>query len=329
MLAIVNANARRSSARSVVELCDALPKADVVFSRTVDEARRAFERHGGLQRPLLLCGGGDGTVTSLVNLMEHDRLGPPVGVLALGTGNGLAHALRSGPYLHALRRLPNLPLPPPTLHYDLVSVEGRRSHFAGTGWDARVIADYQRVLGVRGPIPRRLRESVLGYLYGLFRYTVPEEYRLLREQGQARVEITNLGPSAWTVDDTGRAVPLPGGETGRVIHEGPISVASAATSQEWGFHFRAHPHARLMPGWLNLRVYDRPVLEAVRNASRLWRGLHPQPGMHDYFVQRARMHFSRPVPFQIGGDPVGARTELDFSVAESGVRLVDWAQRPR
>ena len=28
-------------------------------------------------------------------------------------------------------------------------------------------------------------------------------------------------------------------------------------SPEWGFRFRAHPHARKKAGWLNCRVYDR------------------------------------------------------------------------
>jgi len=36
------------------------------------------------------------------------------------------------------------------------------------------------------------------------------------------------------------------------------------------------------------------------------------------------MRFSRPMPFQIGGDPMGERTEIVLRAARERVRLVDW-----
>lgn len=327
VLAILNANARRTTRRSVDSLRAMLPAADVVHTRTIDEVGEALERHRAGERRLLLCGGGDGTITSLLNLI--DAGGPPVGVLRLGTGNGLANVLKTGSFQSAITRLPAVPLPPPTVHFDLVEVDGQRSHFAGTGWDARILGDYKRNFADRTGRLRKVHESLAGYLYALFTITIPEEWKLLRTEGQARVEITNLGPPAYTLDADLRPVPLPGGGTGAVLYEGPTSVASCSTSPEWGFGFRAHPYARAMPGWLNLRVYDRPVLEAVRNMGHLWRGRTPQPGMHDFFAKRVRMRFSRPVPFQIGGDARGLREELELSVADAGVHLLDWQALPR
>jgi diacylglycerol kinase family enzyme len=328
VLAILNANARQTTDRTARELRLALPAADVVVTRSLEEAAEALDTHRADRRELLLSGGGDGTVTSLVNMLAEGRrpgtIGPPVGVLRLGTGNGLGNVLGAGSFTETMARLPRMPLPPPTVHFDLVNVEGKRSHFAGTGWDARILADYQRNYVDRTGLARRVHESLFGYLWALGKYTVPEEHAILREKGQAEVEVTNLGPPAYTVDAAGKVKPLPRGETGAILYRGPTSVATCVASPEWGFRFRAHPHARKKAGWLNVRVYDRPVLEAVRNMHRLWRGVHPQPGMHDFFVQRVRMRFSRPVPFQIGGDPQGMRDEIHYDLADSGVDLVDW-----
>jgi hypothetical protein len=36
------------------------------------------------------------------------------------------------------------------------------------------------------------------------------------------------------------------------------------------------------------------------------------------------MTFSRPMPFQIGGDGVGLREQIEYRVAKETVPLVDW-----
>jgi hypothetical protein len=36
------------------------------------------------------------------------------------------------------------------------------------------------------------------------------------------------------------------------------------------------------------------------------------------------MEFDRDVPFQMGGDVLGMRRELEFDLAEESVQLVDW-----
>ena len=71
------------------------------------------------------------------------------------------------------------------------------------------------------------------------------------------------------------------------------------------------------------------VAEATRNMFKLWRGQHPMPKMHDFFVERVRMDFDRDVPFQMGGDIMGLRRSLEFDLAEESVQLVDWRQLQR
>ena len=56
----------------------------------------------------------------------------------------------------------------------------------------------------------------------------------------------------------------------------------------------------------------------------LWRGAHPLPDDHHFFVTRCRFEFDRPVPFEIGGDLVGERTEVEMSLLEDAVPLIDW-----
>ncbi|MGZ6125434.1 MAG: diacylglycerol/lipid kinase family protein, partial [Myxococcales bacterium] len=107
------------------------------------------------------------------------------------------------------------------------------------------------------------------------------------------------------------------------LHQGPISVGAASSVPEWGYGLRAFPHARLKPGFINVRIYEGHVLDAVLNAVKLWQGLDV-PGMYDWFATAVRMRFSRPMPFQIGGDPMEERTELVLRAAPEMARVVDW-----
>jgi len=143
------------------------------------------------------------------------------------------------------------------------------------------------------------------------------------------VKVYNLGGPALTVDPRGSIVPVPHADTGALLYEGSAGVAGAATTPEWGFGFKAFPFAQAVPHRLSVRVYGAGVLEATRNMFKLWRGAHPLPKMHDFFVERVRMEFDREVPFQMGGDIMGMRHSLEFDLAEEVVQLVDWRQLKR
>jgi diacylglycerol kinase family enzyme len=103
-------------------------------------------------------------------------------------------------------------------------------------------------------------------------------------------------------------------------------VAGAATTTDFGFGFKAFPFADRVPDRLNVRVYAAGVLEATVNAVRLFKGHHPMPKMHDFFVHKVRMEFDREVPFQIAGDLLGNRREVEFEIASEHVQLLDWRQ---
>jgi diacylglycerol kinase family enzyme len=328
---MVNLRARRGSERIARALKAALPSARVLLSRSLGDLQRFA--HGLYDAPpeLVISAGGDGTALALLNTLRaargQARL-PGAAVLALlplGTGNGWANATGAPRFRRALvelarlarRRLSALPL----RRFDLLEIEGVVGPFAGTGWDAEIIDDFNAQKTEPGVLPARYRNGLAGYLQGLVLRTIP---RGLARGRPVDVELINTGEDAFTVDRDGRPVLLPGGEHGKVLYRGPASVCAAGTSPEWGFGFRAFPFAGAMARRLHLRVYGGTAAEATLRAPRLWRGEHPLTKMHNWLVTRCRAVFSRPVPFQIGGDRMGHREEVDFHLADDEIDVLNW-----
>ncbi|SEM22458.1 Diacylglycerol kinase family enzyme [Stigmatella aurantiaca] len=322
---LVNLRSRRGS--EVVEglVRRFLPRARVVLTHSVEEARAWIDQQLRPNPPsLLLAGGGDGTITGLVNEFHAQGLAlPALGVLPLGTGNAWAHVTGAPRPAKALQQLAAYgERLPPLRPFALVRVEGSLAPFAGTGWDAELVQDFKSQLASSGPL-RGTQAGLRGYLGALFSRTIP---RHVFGDGNPQVSLYNLGEPALTVDAQGAIRPLPGGETGALLYRGPAGVAGAATTPEWGFGFKAFPFAQALPHRLSVRVYSGSVLEATRNMFKLWRGAHPMPRMHDFFVQRVRMEFDRDVPFQVAGDVIGLRRSVEFELAEQSVQLIDWHQ---
>ncbi len=330
----LNGRAKAVTPKVVRALERALPEAQLLVCSDFEQARRHVQLMAEERPYAILVGGGDGTIARLLNELRRTWSGPlpTVGLLKLGTGNGWANAAGSVPFKKLVPLLPLLPRELPTSRFSLVEVEDTLCQFAGVGWDARILNDYLRNLDKRSSqlfmssFSTRLHKGLGGYFYSLFRITVPEELMLLLRKGPARVTVENLGDEAFVLDATGQPVPWAGftGKDPRILYEGPISVGGAAAIEEWGFGLRSYPFARAKPGFLNLRVYDRPVTEAVPNIPRLYSGHFPQPGMHDFFAKRARMTFSRRMPFQIAGDGEGMRQSVEFRLAGHDVPIVDW-----
>ena len=303
------------------------PRARLVLTRSLEEMRTWIAQHLRQDPPgLLLAGGGDGTITGLLNELRDQgvRL-PPLGVLPLGTGNAWARvtgAPRPATALAQLARLGERPVP--LRRYGLVEVEGRVAPFAGTGWDAEMVQDFkERLAGFpAGPL-REAHAGLRGYLAAMCTRTVP---RHMFGEGSPNVSVYNLGSEALTVDGQGSLRPVAHGGEGALLYRGPAGVAGAATTPEWGFGFRAYPFAERVPGRLSVRVYAASVLEATRHMVPLWRGQHPLPHMHDFLVEGVRMEFDREVPLQLAGDLAGLRRTVELRLAPESVQLVDWRQ---
>ncbi|AKT42868.1 diacylglycerol kinase [Chondromyces crocatus] len=328
---MVNLRARRGSER-IARACQAeIPSAQVHMSRSMGDLQRFTAALGDAPPELIVSAGGDGTALALINTWRASAGtvelpgAAALGLLPLGTGNGWANAVGAPSWRKALATLGDLVRRPasalPRRRFDLVEVEGLVGPFAGTGWDAELIDDFNAQKTGPGILPARYRKGLAGYLQGLFLRTIP---RNLSRRALAEVEITNTGEDALTVDEAGRVVPLPGGEHGKVLYRGPASVCGAGTASEWGFGFRAFPFAGVMPRRLHLRIYSGTAAEATLRMSALWRGEHPLPKMHNWLVTSCHAVFSRPVPFQVGGDRLGMREAVDYGLAGGHVDLLDW-----
>ncbi|MCP3168986.1 diacylglycerol/lipid kinase family protein [Myxococcus qinghaiensis] len=324
---LVNLRARRGSEGVGGLVQRFLPKARLALTRSLEEARHWISELRPNPPSLLLAGGGDGTITGLLNELRAAGVAlPAIGVLPMGTGNAWARVTGAPRPAVALKQIAAMrEVLPPTRPFSLVRVEGKVAPFAGTGWDAEMIQDFKDQLAAAGPL-RSQQAGLRGYLTAMFTRTVP---RHMFGSGNPRVAVYNVGEPALTVDARGNVIPVPGGEKGALLYEGPAGVAGAATTPEWGFGFKAFPFAQSVPNRLSVRVYGAGVLEATRNMFKLWRGEHPLPHMNDWFVQRVRMDFDRDVPFQMGGDVIGLRRSVEFDLAGESVQLVDWRKLSR
>ncbi|MGI5862088.1 MAG: diacylglycerol/lipid kinase family protein [Myxococcales bacterium] len=332
--ALLNGRAKMVTPKVVRALQKALPQATVLVSRDIEQARRQAGLIAEEKPYLVLCGGGDGTIAQLLNLLREQRFQPfpTIGPLKLGTGNGWANSVGAGDFCKLVQQLPRLPSQLPTQTFNLIAVEGTLCHFAGLGWDGKVLNDYLRNLDKRSSqlfgsrLALRFHKGLGGYLYAISRMSIPDEWRRMWTEGTPRLTLENTGQEAFTLDAHGNVIPWGGlaGLDPNLLYEGPVSVATAGTVAEFGFRLRVFPFARAKPGFVNVRVYAGGIGDALRTLPRIWMGRYPLEGMHDFFVKSARMRFSRPMPFEIGGDGVGERDQLELSVAPETVEIVDW-----
>ncbi len=317
---LVNLRARRAS-EAVVSACRReMPHANVLASRSLEEAQE-FVR--SLDAPdLVVSAGGDGTAVALINALRGaPASGSTIACLRLGTGNGWARDTGAPEWRRAIERLGGWRGELPRKRFDLVEVDGMIAHYAGTGWDAEIIDDFHAQKTGLGVVPRGSRQGLAGYLQALTTRTIPRHV-LSRER--VEVELINTGEDAIGVDDEGRPIDLPHARHGAVLYRGPISVCAAGTTHQWGFEFRAFPFAGLVPRRFCMRAYTGTALQAVRVSRDLWVGKHPVPRMHTWMLTRCKAVFSRAVPFQIGGDRAGHKAEVEYRLADEQVDLLHW-----
>lgn len=318
---VVNANAKRGGRRIAAQLGRALPGASVRMTRNAAELDGWLRSIQGSE--CILAAGGDGTCIALLNALDRvvpkgDPF-PTVGALPLGTGNAWAHALGARKLDWCVRALKKMDGAIPARRYAIFSCDGVLTFFGGCGWDAQVLDDYRQQ--VEQSPSSRIAKSAAGYLTAMLLRTTPKT--LLH--GRPHVLIENLGASVLVIDEERKLRPLDA-PPGTVLYEGMASVAGAATCPEFGYGFRAYPHAERLLDHMNVRIYDRAALGAIRDIPKLWRGEHPLRGMRDWFAHSVRMTFSRPMPLQIGGEAIGTRQTVEYTISDRRVSVLDWRQ---
>lgn len=321
---LINLRSRRGSSSLARTVREHLPGAPLGLTRSLEEARTFLAGLGkGDARPdLILSGGGDGTAVSLLNAFDREAL-PTIGLVPLGTGNGWARSTRSPKFVPAIRRVArHRGRPWPTRSFGLVEVEGVLSPWAGTGWDAEILSDYQRLIHALPPNAARYVGGFPGYMASLFGITVPR----MTFSARTQVRLINTGAPAIGVDVEGRAVPVDGGEAGAVLYEGPLGVCGCGTIEELGLGFRAFPFARRRADRMAVRIYGETAVGAARRIRKLWGGAHTLPNDAHWLLDSCRMEFDRPVALEIGGDVAGPRTVIEYKLAPQRATLLDWSR---
>ncbi|TNF24479.1 MAG: hypothetical protein EP329_24845 [Deltaproteobacteria bacterium] len=266
--------------------------------------------------------GGDGTVNRFINALP--TASPPrIGVLALGAGNGLASVTSGCIATDPLTDLRNYVLNPTTdsIRLSLCEAEGTRFAFAGLGLDAAALSDFRGLLGTvgkKGPL-HRLLNGRGGYLTAVFAVTFPR--RLFAKR--VHVRATNLGAPAHVVrlSDQGADVvaTLP---TGATIYEGPANATVLGTAPYFGHRFRLLPFAGLDPQRFHLRISAVAPTRLLAGIASIRKGTFSHPALHDFLVERVRLEYSEPVPYQLAGDLMGERQTLEVGVSPGAVDLV-------
>ena len=323
---IVNANAKRGGRRIAAQIARALPGARVKRTQSAEELTEWLRSINARSLKCVFAAGGDGTTIGLLNALNVvipvDQPFPRIGLLPLGTGNAWARtvgARKLGWAVHWLAERSGEVDKLPTRRFNLVECEGKLASFAGSGWDAQVLNDFRsQVEAAKGP-SKVGSKSGYGYLGAIAFRTVPKSVIF----GRPRVLLENLGTRGYKVTPDGRIEPLENLKVGQILYDGFVGVSGAATIPEYGFGFKAFPWAERIPGLINMRIYDDNAARAFSRIATLWRGEYV-PGMNDWFLESCRMTFSRPCPFQIGGDPLGERRSVDFKISSRVAEVLYW-----
>ncbi len=290
----------------------------------------------------VMCGGGDGT---LVNVMNHvfryiDEANewrtqrsrhfgerqtllpyPEFGILKLGTGNGLSNVVSAKNATEDLLKVLSGPRHN-AVEIDLIEAEGQRFFFAGQGYDARILNDYNAIKNwaARSKAMKRLTATAAGYLMAVLGKTVPH---MLRHGFNNEVRVTNLGDEGYFMDPVrgDRAIPV---KSGQVIYEGPAGLCGVGTAPFFGFGFTMFPFAGVRPGFMNMRVATCGPLKPLANLPSLWKGNWRDAEVLDFMLTKVKVESKNPVPYQHSGDGMGARDSITYSISDRPLKLVDY-----
>ncbi|MEN9799447.1 MAG: hypothetical protein RL653_3143 [Pseudomonadota bacterium] len=330
---LLNAHARRVSPQVVEALGRVTPSEDLFLSRSELDTRRIVQTVLERGYTTVFLGGGDGTFVGFVNeflnqvrrpRFAHATL-PRMGVLKLGTGNGLAgwvnaSPLAGGRFVEDVLRARAGEVPG-YRRLDLVEIDGKRAPFAGLGVDGQIINDY---LWVREQLAQGALKSVFtgpgGYFSAIALRTVPH---YLGNSVWFDCEVTNASSEdAYRLGHDGQVAEIipPGG----TLHSGRLMMAAAGTMPFYGYGVRMFPHAARRAGFMQLRLAAVTSLEVLANLHKLWNGSWRGDRIRDFHCKDVSVRFARPMPFQLGGDAQGYREELRMSVSSQPVELVDF-----
>ncbi len=319
---VLNANAGRVTPRLAKSIRSLVPADRLFFTESEAHAEDVFNHCIQRQYGTVFAGGGDGTIVGAINALQAlrgDAPMPNVGVLRLGTGNALAHWLGSGRPVADLQRWKAGQVHR-SVSMHMCEAEGTLFPFAGLGVDAAILNDYNEIKRrAQGKWWQSIAKGLTGYLIAGYLKTVPNYLR----RPSHRVRITNLGRPAFRIAPNGREIgkPIP---TGGLLYEGLASTVCCASMPFYGYGMKMFPHATRRAGRFQLRLANMSALQMACAVPSVWKG-GTAPGIQDYYIDSAHIEFEDDMPYQLGGEAMGYRREMTFSLASYPVTLLGQA----
>jgi diacylglycerol kinase family enzyme len=318
---LLNANAGRVRRRLVRSLRKAAPGAVIFFTHSLEEAQDAIEAAIESGVETLFAGGGDGTIIDLANRLLRYEHAPRLGILRLGTGNALAtwvgartpvEDMRAWTAGEAFREVP----------MRLVHADGEAFPFAGMGWDAAVLNDYRWAKQYLRGTPFEAKPYHLPtYLAAAFGRTVPRYTVIQRRPPLVTIEV--LEGTGWRVDMTGHQIG-PEIEPGEVLYRGPAHMVAFGSTPYYGYAMRMLPHACLEPDHFQIRASALSMSSTLNQLPAIWTGDCDDERLFDFLVKKVKVTFDQEVPYQVGGDARGMRSELVLELGKIALPVVSF-----
>lgn len=322
---LLNARAKRWTGELHEAVSRWVPSRDLYLTDDFRQAEKTVDRLlASGEYEFLFTGGGDGTIVYLMNAIEErireDRIdrkaAPPVGVLRMGTGNAIATYLGCRDVVEDLRAVSG-GSPLVVYSVDMVESGGELCPFAGFGWDAQVLNDYDSFKeSVRDTALENSATGLAGYAASIVTRSIPSALGARPKE----VRITSLGGHAVRITQAGEIVDdyLPGD----VMFEGPTSVFGASTIPYWGFGVRMFPHCTRLPRHFQLRAYSGSMSAVLTHLPRFWKGEFAQGEMADFLAQHVKVEIlDGAMAYHVAGDPGGFEREVEWKISEHPAQL--------
>jgi diacylglycerol kinase family enzyme len=299
-IALLNRNAGGFSAS--VERSARRAFGTVHVTRSLEELDALLAELRATRPPLLIAGGGDGTLLAIVRHIVRWEVAPAVGLLPLGTGNAIAGWAGTAGLRRTLARWTSAS-GWQARFLRLLDVVGEPSPFGGFGWDAAIVNDYHELKRryAHWPLWRALPPAGL-YVGAVVSRTAP------RMQGRTvgRLRVTLRDGPGLRLDVRGQPI---GDEVkeGHLLYEGPANICAFGTTPFYGRAFRMFPHAERERARFQLRVGAMGPWTAVNHIPDLWRGTFRHDRLYDFVVRGLDLEFDDEVDFQVGGDARGCQ----------------------
>jgi diacylglycerol kinase family enzyme len=322
---LLNANAKRVTPAVRRDFEQLVPQGDLYFSETMSQGEEHARQIIARRYDTVLVGGGDGTIASTMNNLlrasNKRNVLPDLGILRLGTGNGLACMTGADDPLKEAKRVLAGERPaarPLRLIEDTSS--GWAFPFCSVGYDAQVLNDYVDLCsGTTSKVGKKMAKSLAGYFYALGAKTIPHELK----GDHAKVRIVSTGRASMLDPETDEEIVL---ERGATLFEGVARSVSAGTSPFYGYGLCVHPFSRKRTDRFHLRVSAAPISYLLARLPKLWNGTLRSKHVFDFLCEGVTIESSSAMPLQMAGDARGHVDRLELKLSDRAFRLLDGAK---